>query len=247
MVATAVPAVVLLVWGEPRQYRWLWLWVVTLPLAASIVIGGAGAIWFSNRSRYGLTESASAYLGVEELVLLIVGICCAFALAFVVRAGHSWSWTRPGLLVLPGAVAVGVALVATVYFQSAWNLTPAGAPAPDPDAAARTAYAQPLADWFTKINPISDRLDACKDPTCRKAALTDLLTAIGAFDGAVRRLAVPAPYQSDWLALERANNAYEVQILQGFQTTEGVANFSASAADYTAASDLARDLHIPGY
>ncbi len=36
---------------------------------------------------------------------------------------------------------------------------------------------QSLADWFVKINPISDRLDACTDATCRKAALSDLLTA----------------------------------------------------------------------
>jgi len=118
---------------------------------------------------------------------------------------------------------------------------------PDPTEGARAAYSQPLRDWFAKINPISDQLEACTDPKCRKAALTDLLVALGAFDGAVRRLAVPAAYLSDWTALERTDYAYEVQLIQGFQTSEGLANLSASADEYTAARDLARDLGIAGY
>jgi hypothetical protein len=244
-VVTLVAALVFLVRPAPSRYRWPWLWLGAFPLAAAVVIGGAGAIWFSGRSREGLAETASAYIDMETVVTLGVAACCAIALVLVLRASHSWPLTQPALLYTPAAIGVCIALVATLYFESAWSLTPAALPAPDPTLAARAAYSKPLSEWFATVNPISDRLVACTDTACRKVALTDLLVALGAFDGAVRRLSVPARFRSDWLALERADNAYEVQLMQGFQSTE--VNFGAAADEYTAAHDLARDLGIPGY
>jgi hypothetical protein len=113
--------------------------------------------------------------------------------------------------------------------------------------APRGAYSQPLKDWFAAINPLADRLAACTEAKCRKAVLSDFLVGLAAFDHAVRQLTVPAPYVSDWLALERDDYAFEVQLLKAYQSSDGLGSLSASAEQYTAARDLARDLDLPGY
>ena len=244
---TALAAVLLLVWNHPARARSLWYSIVTVALAVSTVVGGAGALWFSRRSGQGLTEPAAAYLALETLLTSAVALCGAVAVILAIRVGNSWSWPRPALLYVPGAIAVGVSLVAALYLQSAWMVTPPITPAPDQEAVARAAYAQALNDWFKNVNRLAGPLEKCPDPVCRHATLTDFLDSLGKFDHAVRRLQVPSQYMNDWLALERADTIFEVQLLQAFQSSDGLGNLSSSADEYTGAADLARDLDIPGY